>query len=111
MINVGHVTTSNAFAVRVDAARRTSLVNDYGETVHTSKPFHFMATVTQPSQKEIKRLPESTLTSDAIRVTSQTELDTNSDIVMFHGSDYTVQFVDDYSHFGYWRAVCTRRHP
>lgn len=74
------------------------------------------ASVTMSSGKEIQRLPEGRRALAAITIYSTAELLVDdvaagvlADVVTWRGIEYEAVRVEDWSDFGYWLVIATRR--
>ena len=111
MINVKRVVTNSKFTQPIIRNIRAETINQYGESVTSSKTSTIQAVVTSPSQQDLLRLPEGTVYIDAIIVTTASQLNTDvighqPDTITYHGEHYLVKVTNDYNIYGYTRAIC-----
>ena len=111
MINVADVVMDVDFVQPVTRIVRTETVNSYGESVLSSASSTIQAVVTNPSAQELLRFSDATAYRSAIRVTTGSRLNADSvglqpDLILYHGEHYIVSVTNDYSDFGFTRAIC-----
>lgn len=111
MINVKRVVTNSKFTQPIIRNIRAETINQYGESVTSSKTSTIQVVVTSPSQQDLLRLPEGTVYIDAIIVTTASQLNTDvighqPDTITYHGEHYLVKVTNDYNIYGYTRAIC-----
>ena len=111
MINVADIVADTDFTQPVTRIVRTETINNYGESVLTSVSSTIKAVVTSPNSQELLLFPDATAYKDVIRVTTASRLNADSvglkpDLILYHGEYYKVSVTNDYSDFGYTRALC-----
>lgn len=111
MLNVSDIVSDPDFTQPVTRVVRTETVNNYGESVIASSQSTIQAVVTSPSVQELLRFDDATAYKDAIKVTTASRLNADSvglqaDLILYHGETYIVAVSNDYSDFGYTRAIC-----
>jgi hypothetical protein len=111
MINVADIVSDPDFTQPVTRIVRIESINQYGESVIESRPTAIQAIVTSPNSQELLMFPDATAYRDIIRVTTASRLNADSvglqpDLIVYHGENYKVTVTNDYSDYGYTRALC-----
>ena len=111
MIDVSDVVSDPDFTQTITRVVRSETVNDFGESIIISVSSLIDAVVTSPTTQELLMFPEATAYRDVIRVTTVSRLNADSvgkqpDLILYHGENYKVLITNDYSDFGYTRALC-----
>jgi len=93
------------FMEPITVIRRTETINQRGRVVISEAAFSCEAVVMPASPTDLQRLPEVEWTNKAISVYSITRLQgdtltTKPDEILWHGSHYVVNSLEDYSHWG-----------
>jgi len=112
MIDVSDIVSDTDFTQTITRVVRSETINSFGESVITSSNLLIDAVVTSPSTQELLMFPDATAYKDMIRVTTVSRLNSDSvgkqpDLIIYHGENYKVAVTNDYSDFGYTRALCT----
>ena len=111
MLSLKHTVINPRFNQPVIRIVRSSVVNDYGEPVVVERKSTIQAVVTVPKDSDIIRWSEGSTHTKFIRITTTVKLNPendpgNNDIIVYKNDRYQVLSVDDYSEFGYTRAIC-----
>jgi len=112
MIDVSDIVSDPDFTQTITQVVRSETVNDFGESIITSVSSLINAVVTSPNSQELLMFDDATAYKDVIRVTTVSRLNADSvgkqpDLIIYHGENYKVAVTNDYSDFGYTRALCT----
>jgi len=96
--------------------RRTEAVNQYGRVVTTEQRFNSTGVVTATGPDDLQRLPEMQYMNKAITIYTRFKIQGPSDgyqadFILWHGSHFIVQTLDDYSGYineqGFVTVNCT----
>jgi hypothetical protein len=85
--------------------RRTEIIGQYGRPTTSEKRFEAIGVVVPSSPNDLERLPEIQYMNKAITIYTQCRLQGPSagyqpDEVVWHGSQFMVRALDDYSGYG-----------
>lgn len=108
-MNVGAAVEALAFDT-ITLTRPVWTLTNGVQTVDNSDATDISASVTQLSGRDLERLPEGRRTRGAIQVFATSEV-LVADRITWHGEEYEVDVAEDYSTYGYWRALATRVLP
>ena len=111
MLSLKHAVINPRFTQPIIRIIRGSSVNDYGELITVERKSTIQAVVSVPKDSDIIRWQEGSSHTKFILVTTTVKLNPenepgNNDIIVYRNDRYQVLSVDDYSGFGYTRAVC-----
>lgn len=100
-----------AFVQTVTRVQRAEVVNAYGETTVTQTSTQIQAVVTSPTKAGMLRFEDYQTYADVIKVTTQGPLNGPTvggqpDQIIWRGQTYVVAVSNDYSAFGFTRAIC-----
>lgn len=110
MINVADIVKDTDFTQIVTHIVRKASVDNYGRNVPVLTRTKIKAVVTTPKDSDLIRLPEGTQHNKYKLFTSTTRFNPDSipglpDIIEYKGNHFIVLSVDDYSEYGYSRAL------
>lgn len=114
MINTGLVNSSPALTQPFTVKRNTGQFGPGGYLANDPTIIPCWGTVSVATDKELAMVPEGDRVTEAMVFHSTTQfLVTNpsgtSDVITWHGVDYRILFISDYSMTGSWKAIAVRK--
>ena len=113
MISVSHVLTNPNFTTDFTIERKTGTWSNGIYTLGEPTVINRNGAIQPSSNDELQFLPEGERQNNAISIWCNQEIrmgdgvGINSDVIVYNGGRYKVQFMQDWSANGYWFAIAT----